>query len=224
MLDSGCSWHMTPDGTIFTSIIPYRKAIWIANGQRIYSKGLGNVEIDVDGKIVKMSNVLHVSYFESNILSISALNAKGLDVLYRQSGIVEILRKDICVATGVLCRRTYYLETSQVALASIEAFASLTSENTVSINPLDPKPTNTWLWYSRLGHISPCRLQSLDLNFEPQLQDFWCTVCDFTKLTRSINTSPLTKRIYSIETRTYRYMGPLSCHQPSKKSIFYLFY
>ena len=172
MLDSGCTRHMTPNGTLFTSIIPYCKAIWIANGQHIYSKGFKNVEIKVDGKIVKMSNVLHVPDFESNLLSISALNAKGLDVLYCRSEIVEILWKDICVATRVLRGRTYYLETSQVALASIEEFASSTLENTVSINPLNPKPTDTWLWHSQLSHFSPCRFQSLNLNFEPQLQDF----------------------------------------------------
>lgn len=82
MLDSGCFQHMTPNIAIFTSMIPYQRAIQIANGQWIYSKSLETVNMDVNGKLVKMSDVLYLPDFESSLISISALNTKGLDVLY----------------------------------------------------------------------------------------------------------------------------------------------
>lgn len=112
MLDFSCSWHMTSNVAIFISMILYQKVIWIANGQQIYSEDLGTVNINVDKKLIKMSDVLYVPDFKSSLISISALNVKGLNVLYCQSGTVEIFRKNTCITTRILRGQTYYLESS----------------------------------------------------------------------------------------------------------------
>lgn len=200
MLDSGCSRHMTPNRNLFTEIIPYRKPVRIANGQQVYTKGRGNIEIMIDNKAIQMTDVLHVLDFDSNLLSISALNRKGLGVLFQGSE-VEILQKSKCVATGTLRERTYYLESSQIALMCVD---NVNIPDLLSTNDLDqvnmdslnltaassqqelPQHSQTWLWHARFGHASPQRLVSLNLdNFTLQVKDFLCTTCDFNKLTRN---------------------------------------
>lgn len=74
MLNSGCSRHMTPDRSLFTKITPYQRPVRIANGQRVYTKGRGNIKIIIDSKAIRMTDVLHVPDFDSNLLLISMLN------------------------------------------------------------------------------------------------------------------------------------------------------
>ena len=144
-----------------------------------------------------MSDVLYVPAFDSNLLSISALGRKGLAVLFKGNK-VEILRKNTCVATGVMRGRTYYLESSQVALMGIDDSCDMISWtiDTATIESAnssrdEPQQTKIWLWHARLGHASPRRLLSLDLQgFTPDTKDFQCTTCDFAKITRKVNHDP----------------------------------
>lgn len=48
----------------------------------VYSQGRGNVKVNIDGKSITMSDVLYVPEFNVNLMSISALNRNGLDVLF----------------------------------------------------------------------------------------------------------------------------------------------
>ena len=49
MLDSGASRHMTYQRSIFTKFTSYCAPIRMANGQRIWSEGRGNVSVEIDG-------------------------------------------------------------------------------------------------------------------------------------------------------------------------------
>lgn len=199
MLDSRCSRHMTPDKNLFITMIFYCKPVRIANGERVYSEGLGDVEVTIDGEIIKMSDVLYVPFFDSNLLSISALNQKGLAVLFKGNA-VKILQKQTCIATGVMKGQTYFLESSQVAMMSVDNVHASDSSDTidtteatksVQLSNKESCPTKTWLWHARFGHASLCRLLSYDLErFTANAKDFQCTVCNFSKLTRSVNRKP----------------------------------
>lgn len=123
--------------------------------------------VDIDGVAIRMSNVLYVPQLDANLLSISALNKKGLNVLFHQNG-VDILRKGTSVATGFLNGRTYFLRSSQVALkAYAEVPDTKTSDNNNKVGvvsaPIDKQITPTKeaeyrLWHARMGHPSPKRL------------------------------------------------------------------
>ena len=108
MLDSGASCHMTYQRSIFTKFTSYCAPIRIANGQQIWSEGRGSVSIEIDGKVIEMTNVLFVPQLDANLLSISALNRKGHTVSFSQRG-VEILRRGTLVATGIPRGHTYLL-------------------------------------------------------------------------------------------------------------------
>lgn len=102
MLDSRASRHMTYQQSLFTKSTPCHTSVRIANGQRLWSEGIGEGSINIEGRVIRLSNVLLVARLDANLLSISALNRKGLSVLFNQDG-VEILRSGISVAL-VLCK------------------------------------------------------------------------------------------------------------------------
>lgn len=121
IIDSGASRHMTPDESIFTSKRNITQtSVTVANGEKLFAKHTGNVAFSTDGHIVKMTDVLHVPRLDANLLSISALNRKGLNVLFKQHG-VEIRRGSTLVATGIMRGKMYFLHASQVALLSKSA-------------------------------------------------------------------------------------------------------
>ena len=188
MLDSGASRHMTYWRDIFTEYAPYRTAIRIANGQRIWSEGKGNILISIDGTTIRMTDVLYVPRLDANLLSISALNKKRLNVLFHPNG-VDIMREGIPVASGILQGRTYFLRSSQVALkAHSESVKDLTRIEEAEYR----------LWHARMGHPSPKHLRELHrfasgiITFPLDTTHLSCTVCNFTKLTRIVSRTPFT--------------------------------
>ena len=62
-----------------------------------------------------MTNVLYISQLDANLLLISVLNKKGLNILFHPSG-VNIMQKCTPVTSSILQERTYFLHSSQVAL------------------------------------------------------------------------------------------------------------
>ena len=120
VIDSGASRHMTYNKAIFTNMRPYRTTIRVANGQQLFSAGVGIISTNIDGEDIRMSDVLYVPELDVNLLSIAALNRKGLNVSFTQRG-VEILREGTLVATGILRGRAYYLRTSHMALEAHDA-------------------------------------------------------------------------------------------------------
>jgi hypothetical protein len=76
--DTGATSHMTPRREWFKSYGPSRVAIRVANGQVVYSAGVGTVEFTPvkDGRKmcpVIFSNVLHVPSLNQNLLSVLTL-------------------------------------------------------------------------------------------------------------------------------------------------------
>ena len=211
-LDSGASRHMTPNAGVFTTKRPFRKSVKVASGEVVYTEGIGNIRFDLDGQTVRMTDVLHVPGLDANLLSISALNRKGFDVLFRQSG-VEIREGGTLVATGIMRGRMYYLQTSLVALLSKDAETprGLSDTPTTSVDTTDRqvarvepqgaslgKSTADFslyeLWHARMGHINPRRLSTLskhvkglDVLTPPSLENLNCTVCNYSNMTRTVN-------------------------------------
>lgn len=97
------------------NFISYCTSIRIASGQNLWSEGKGKGSIEIDGAVIRMTGVLFVSRLDANSLSISALDRKGLDVLFHKDG-VKILERPTSVITSFLRGRTCFLTHSQVAL------------------------------------------------------------------------------------------------------------
>ena len=211
IIDSGASRHMTPYGDFFTCIRPMRTAITVANGERLYARGVGDICFDLGDQNIKMVDVLHVPDLDANLLSISALNRNGLTVLFRHGG-VDIRREGILVASGVMRGKMYYLHSTQTALLSKDAEISEvpldrdhgneTAPDTVregvpkdnSEERFAKKFSPYELWHGRMGHVNPKRLRTLSKHVKglgqiapPSLQDLNCTVCNYSNMTRIVN-------------------------------------
>lgn len=104
-LDSDASPPMTYQREILTKFISYRTSIQIASGQNLWSEGKEKDSIEIDGAAIRMTYVLFVPRLDANLLSTSALNRKGLDVLFHKDG-VEILERGTSVITSFLKGRT----------------------------------------------------------------------------------------------------------------------
>lgn len=114
--DSGASRHMISDGFLF--IIKQavsRIQVAVGDGVKLFAKSLGNIAFSLDDNIVKMTDVLHVSGLDANLLSVSVLNRKGLNVLFKNGGI-QIRKDEVLVAAGVLREKLYFLHSAQMTL------------------------------------------------------------------------------------------------------------
>lgn len=105
MLHSDASPPMKYQREIFIKFISYRTSIRIASGQNLWSEGKEKHSIEVNGAVIRMTDVLFVPRLDANLLSASALDRKGLDVLSHEDG-VEILERRTSVITSFLKGRT----------------------------------------------------------------------------------------------------------------------
>ncbi|MCJ1270824.1 hypothetical protein MMC22_010721 [Lobaria immixta] len=115
MLHSDASPPMTYQRGIFTKLISHRTSIRRASGQNLWSEGKEKHSVEIDGAVIRMTDVLFVPRQDANLLSISALNRKGLDVLSHEDG-VEILERGTSVITSFLRRWTCFLRCQPAAV------------------------------------------------------------------------------------------------------------
>lgn len=81
VIDSGVSRHMTPDESIFVTKRDINTTITVVNGEMLKARIIEDVRIDLGGQMVNMRDVLLVPGLDANLLSMSALNRKGFNVL-----------------------------------------------------------------------------------------------------------------------------------------------
>ena len=98
------------------------------------------MKVNINGQLIRIKDVLYVPDLDANLSSISALNRNGFRVLFTGSE-VEIQRKGVLVASGVLKGKTYLLQSSQVVF--------FTKEVSDSLETLTNKMLALyWLWHS----------------------------------------------------------------------------
>ena len=190
IIDSGASRHMTPDRKLFTKIRNILTSVTIADRIKLSSPVRGDISVDLGGKKVRMENVLWVPRLDSNLLSIKALNRKGLSILFRPEG-VEITKDGTSVATGFFKGNMFLLRNSEVALETgvqedqeeqeeQEVPQEVQTRELVGTQRSEPragpskskseqaKISGNLLWHSRLGHVSARRIQLLSKKFRKQ--------------------------------------------------------
>lgn len=90
IIDSEASRHMNPKGSIFTSKRNIQTFVTVVNGERLRARGVGNVTVNIDGQIIKVTNFLHLPELDGNLLLISALNRNGLSVHFSIEAIPQL--------------------------------------------------------------------------------------------------------------------------------------
>ena len=197
---------MTANRTLFTNFTLQMSWVTIANGVKIKSPGKGDVAVELDGKKFTLTDVLYVPDLDTNLLSISALQAKGMTVRFGLS-CVEILRKGTCLATGSLVGKTYLLQSAGSGVALVA-----TDEPT---NIKDFKRNRYLLWHGRMGHVGAYRLviladvtKGVGARIQNHEKSCKCITCTQTKMTRIVNRNPPNKATRRLERVYSDFWGP----------------
>ena len=198
-LDSGCTRHMTPLKSEFTSYVEFVKPIpvTLADKSQIYGYGIGNVMIKLfDGSTfvpVEIKNVMYVPKLHRKLLSISDITDRGSTVTFAgRSSTVTFKGKTFLFGQRHGKLWLLYCEDE-------ECFANFVGEVQTNTSPKE-------LWHQRYAHLSSTYLNMLQsrsmvdgLSFTHDNESSICEGCiygkqhrwPFPKASKRITTSPL---------------------------------
>ena len=146
ILDSGCTYHMTPRRDWFLEYESLEGGtVLMGNNMSCNVVGIGKVRLRMwDGLVKVLENVRHIPDLKRNLISLGMLDTKGYS--YKsQGGVLKVIKGIIVVMKGMLKQGLYILEGATVVG---ESAVSLEKENVMK------------LWHKRLGHMSmKCKLE-----------------------------------------------------------------
>lgn len=147
VLDSGCTFHITPRREVLSQFEEFEgNKVLMGNNTHCMVKGQGTVTIDnPDGTVVTLSQVRYIPDMGRNLISFGQLEQSGCK--YTGAGFkVEFFRGDQKVLTGQYDQGLYYLQ------GTVRE-----NRNKESCNVVD----TTYRWHSRLAHMSQSSMEAL---------------------------------------------------------------
>jgi len=154
VLDTACSFHMCPYRDWFNTLDSTTAAGSVLGFDNSQCKieGIGSIRIKMsDGTIRTLTDVRYIPKMKRNLISLSALDAKGYkysggdNVLKVTKGSLIVMKGDLSLTNGL-----YYLRGSTVLGNATPAVS----------NNSDCDAAN--LWHMRLGHMSELGLAELN--------------------------------------------------------------
>ncbi|KAG8481664.1 hypothetical protein CXB51_026499 [Gossypium anomalum] len=144
ILDSGCTFHMSPNRDWFTTYETVSEGVVLmGNNASCKIAGVGTIKVKMfDGVVRTLSDVRYVPELKRNLISLSTLDSKG----YRytaESGVLKISKGSLVVMKGQ--RKTAKLCVLQGSTVTGDAAVASSSLSDDDI---------TKLWHMRLGHMS----------------------------------------------------------------------
>ncbi|CAG4914890.1 unnamed protein product [Colias eurytheme] len=113
IIDSGASSHMCNDRNKLNNFVPgYVTEVKVANGEKLFTAGRGDVIVNLKLGIKTISEVYHVPNLATNLLSVSALTRKGFKVIFDKK-CCKIFNGNKLAATAVHKNGVYQLETAE---------------------------------------------------------------------------------------------------------------
>ena len=150
VLDSTCSYHMTPKKDWFDVYKPYDGGVvQMGNDATCSVIGIGTMKIKMfDGVVRVLSNVRHVPNLRKNLISLGVLD--DLEYSYSSEGrIMKITKGSLMVMKGQKVSMFYKLIENTV----VRRVAVTTS--------IESNTDDTKLWHMRLSHIGECGMLEL---------------------------------------------------------------
>ncbi|KAK4841553.1 hypothetical protein QYF36_006375 [Acer negundo] len=148
ILDSGCSFHMTPRKDWFTEFKELSGgSVLMGDNQQCLVEGIGSVAIRMyDGMVRVFSNVRYVPNLKRNLISLGVLDEEGC--CYKaEKGVLKVSRGSLVILKGDK-RNSLYVLKGVTVTNEIACVATKTSDITS-------------LWHKRLGHMSERGLNEL---------------------------------------------------------------
>ncbi|KAG8493558.1 hypothetical protein CXB51_011740 [Gossypium anomalum] len=151
ILDSGCTFHMSPNRDWFTTYKTVSEdVVLMGNNASCKIAGVGIIKVKMfDGVVRTLSDVRHAPELKRNLILLSTLDSKG----YRytaESGVLKISNGSLVVMKGQRkFAKLYVLQGSTVTGDAAVASSSLSDDDITKI------------WHMRLGHMSENGLTKL---------------------------------------------------------------
>ncbi|KAI3769398.1 hypothetical protein L6452_00500 [Arctium lappa] len=152
ILDSGASFHMSPNSKLFASLNPMPSVpVMTADGTPMPLAGIGSIV----SSNFSLPNVYHIPKLSLNLVSVGQLFDSGYKVSFSpDSCCVQDPRTQKLIGTGRRRGGLYVLDELRLPVAVAHS-ADLSSFR------LSSKSSSFYLWHSRLGHVSAYRLKYL---------------------------------------------------------------
>src|SRR3954471_23054695 len=141
IMDSGCTWHMTPNKDLFEELCDQDGgSVLLGNNKACKIAGVGSVRLKLhDESIRLLTEVRYVPNLKRNLLSLGEFDKNGY-VFQGEKSILRVMKGSKEVLRGVKKQGLYTLEAEVVS----------GSTNVASTKPL----SKTEIWHMRLGHVS----------------------------------------------------------------------
>ncbi|KAG8479822.1 hypothetical protein CXB51_029312 [Gossypium anomalum] len=149
ILDSGCTYHMSPNREWFSDLVELNGGVvYMGNDNACKTVGIGSIQLkNQDGSTRVLTDVRYVPSLKKNIISLGALESKGSIVTMRD-GVLKVTSGALVILKGIRKNNLYYYQGSTVIGAVAAA-----SDN----KELD----SMQLWHMKLGHASEKSLKIL---------------------------------------------------------------
>lgn len=204
-LDSGATSHMANDRDWFIDFNPIETySISLADNSEIEAKGIGTVRIKVKhNDYVDLSNTLYVPNLGKNLLSLSAIDKKGCNVLFANGKFTVKGQHCEDLFEGQVVNGLYQINVEPYFIQ-----ANITEKNNNNC---------VMLWHRRLGHLNiesikklvkVGKLPELDSSNEKEIAN--CESCLFGKQTRKPFESSTTKSVKCGDLIHSDIAGPMS--------------
>ena len=151
ILDSGCTYHMCPIREWFFEFQEVDGGVvYMGNDHPCKTIGIGSIKLrNHDGTTRILRDVRYVPKLKKNLISLGALESKGLVVMMRD-GVLKATSGVLVMLKGVRKNNLYYYQGNTV----VGTVATTTSSTKKDIEA-------TKLWHMRLGHAGEKSLQIL---------------------------------------------------------------
>uniref|UniRef100_A0A2N9I8F7 Integrase catalytic domain-containing protein n=1 Tax=Fagus sylvatica TaxID=28930 RepID=A0A2N9I8F7_FAGSY len=149
LLDSACSFHVTPHRNWFDT---YRSincgSVRMGNDAACTIIGMGTIKIKMsDGVVRTLEEVRHIPDMRKNLISLGTLDSKGYS--YKsENGIMKVSKGAMIVMTGQKISSNVYKLLGNTILGGVAAVAESEDDDTL-------------LWHMRLGHMSERGMREL---------------------------------------------------------------
>uniref|UniRef100_A0A2N9H0H2 Integrase catalytic domain-containing protein n=1 Tax=Fagus sylvatica TaxID=28930 RepID=A0A2N9H0H2_FAGSY len=149
LLDSACSFHVTPHRNWFDT---YRSincgSVRMGNDATCTIIGMGTIKIKMsDGVVRTLEEVRHIPDMRKNLISLGTLDSKGYS--YKsENGIMKVSKGAMVVMTGQKISSNVYKLLGNTILGGVAAVAESEDDDTL-------------LWHMRLGHMSERGMREL---------------------------------------------------------------
>ncbi|KAE8696421.1 GDSL esterase/lipase APG [Hibiscus syriacus] len=149
ILDSGCTYHMSPNREWFSDLVELNVGVvYMGNDNACKTVGIGSIRLkNQDGSNRVLTDVRYVPSLKKNLISLGALESKG-SVVTMRDGVLKVTYDTLVMMKGIRKNNLYYYQGSTIIGAVAAASGG---------DDLDA----TQLWHMRLGHAGEKSLQIL---------------------------------------------------------------